>query len=142
VGVLQAVVLLWQYQDKHLAQRWALTTSITGTLVMLSHDVGLALTGVDARGQGALILLMSLPFLASLGGFVLGLAQYFLIRDRCRSNLAQWLAMSFVSWMSGFAAIWVSSMGNSLSILMLLIAAGTALKGWFIQRNLRALKVD
>jgi hypothetical protein len=76
LGVFQGGLLFWKFRDRQFAYRWFFTTSTTGFLVMLSHDISLALLGVDIRRTGVLILIFSLPFLAFLGGSILGLAQF------------------------------------------------------------------
>jgi hypothetical protein len=70
---------------------------------MLLHDlILLKVMGVDTKGQGALILIISLPCLALLGGFILGLAQFWLIRNRYQANLKSnklnilWLFISVI----------------------------------------------
>lgn len=142
LGILQGGVLFWKFQDRQFAYRWFFTTSTTGFLVMLLHDLSLALLGIDTRGQGILILIYSLPCLAVLGGLILGLAQFLLIRKRCQIHLrlnhldSTWFTTSFVSWMIGFAGILFGS--NALPVSILLVAFGSAMKGWFIQKNLRA----
>ncbi|KAM3110758.1 hypothetical protein [Phormidesmis sp. 146-33] len=143
LGVLQGVLLFWKFRDQQFAYRWFLTTTTTGVLVMLSHDLSLALMGVDTRGQGALILILSLPCLAALGGPILGLAQFLLIRNRYQTYLrpnhltSNWFARSFLSWAIGFTGILIAMSTDMLPALLLLVAFGSALKGWFIQKHLR-----
>ena len=141
LGILQGGILLWKFQNRQFAYRWFFTTTTTGFLVMLLHDVSLALLGIDTRGQGVLILLFSLPCMAVLGGLILGITQFLLIRKRYRinqrlNNLNKiWFAISFLSWVIGFAGIFT---GNALPVWILLVTFGSAMKGWFIQKYLRA----
>lgn len=138
---LQSLLLFGKFRNKQFAYRWFFTTSITGFLLMLSHDLTLAGLGIDTRGQGALILILSLPILGLVGGSILGLAQYFVIRKFYRSNLkltflnGSWFAIAFLSWAIGFGGILA---GNYIiPVTVLLTAAGGAMKGWFIQKYLK-----
>jgi hypothetical protein len=144
LGLIQGAILFWKLQERRFAYQWFFVTSAVGFSVMLLHDLSLLLLGADTRGQGALILLLSLPLLAILGGLPLGLAQFFLIRNRYRANLnathlnLRWFALSFLSWVVGFIGILFIFSGTRLMpILLLFVAAGTAIKGWFLQKYLR-----
>lgn len=144
LGLLQGAILFWRFQKRRFAYRWFFITSAVGFAIMLLHDLSLLLLGADTRGQGVLILLLSLPVLAILGGLPLGLAQFFLIRSRYRANLnfkhlhLRWFALSFLSWTIGFAGIFFIFSGTRLfPVLLLLVASGSAMKGWFIQQYLR-----
>jgi hypothetical protein len=136
LGILQGGLLFWQFHDRQWATRWAITTSVTGFLVMLLHDLTIALLGIDTRGQGILILILSLPCLVVLGSMILGETQFLLIQYRFKdkpisSQLSVgWSSMSFLSWMVGFLGI----VFGSLPILLLLVAIGSLLKGQFIQK--------
>jgi hypothetical protein len=139
VGILQAGVLFWKFQDKQLSFQWFLQTSITGFIMMLCHDVILAAMGIEAVGQGALILIISLPILAICGGPILGFIQFLPMKDyyfqNFQSNDLQkreflWLVISLFSCVIGFGGI-MSGYG-----IFFFVAAGTLLKGWFIHKYL------
>ncbi len=145
LGALQGAILFWKFQERRFAYRWFFITGVVGCSIMLLHDLFLLLLGVDTRSQGALILIFSLPLLAFLGGLLLGLAQFFLIRNHYRASLnskhlnLRWFVISFLSWIVGFTGILFTFSGTRLlPILLILVAAGTAIKGWFIQKYLRA----
>ncbi len=141
LGILQGGVLLWKFRERQFAYRWFFTTSTTGFLVMLLHDLSLALLGIDTGGQGVLNLIYSLPWLAVLGGPILGLAQFLLIRNRYKINLrlnnlgGKWFVISFLSWTIGFVGIIFCLYVPP--VLILFVASGSAIKGWFIQKYLR-----
>lgn len=145
LGLLQGAILFWKFQERRFAYQWFFITSAVGFSIMLLHDLFLLLLGADTRGQGALILIFSLPLLAVLGGLPLGLAQFFLIRNRYRASLnskhlsLRWSAISFLSWVIGFIGILFIFSGTRLMpVLLLFVASGSAMKGWFIQKYLRA----
>jgi hypothetical protein len=48
----QSLLLWWVYRQRSLAVQWFITTALAGTAIMQSHDLLLALTGIDPRGQG------------------------------------------------------------------------------------------
>ncbi len=77
VSGLQSL-LLWRVQGFSFALKWWLTTAITGFALMLAHE--LFLLDIDTRGQGILILILSLSVLAISGGLILGFMQFWLIR--------------------------------------------------------------
>lgn len=143
LATLQGAALFWKFQDRRFAYKWVFTTSITGFMIMLLHDlIVLKVMGTDTRGQGVLILILSLPCLAVLGGLILGLAQFWVIRNRYKANLKSdnpnilWLFISVISWVIGMSSILFGGFG----VLMLIIFAGvgSAMKGWFINKYLRA----
>ena len=144
LAILQAAALFWKFQDKQLTYKWFFTTSITGFIVMLLHDlIVLKVMGTDTRGQGVLILILSLPCLAVLGGLILGLTQFLLIQNRYKVNLKSdslkninilWLSISVISWIIGMSSI----LFLGLPTLIILSAIGSAIKGWFINKYLRA----
>lgn len=143
LGSLQGAILFWKFQERQLAYQWFLMTTTVGFAVMLLHDLALFGMGVDSRGQGILILVLSLPVLAILGGLPLGLAQYLLIRKRYRTDLnlkpltVRWFAISFGSWVIGFVGILFGLSGLFRFVLIFFVATGSFLKGWFIQKYLR-----
>jgi hypothetical protein len=139
VGILQAGLLFWKFKNKQLSFQWFLQTSITGFILMLSQDVVLAVMGIDAGGQGALILIISLPILAICGGPILGFIQFLPMKDyyfqNFQSNDLQkrevlWLGISLFSWVIGFGGL-ISGNG-----VFFFVATGTLLKGWFIHKYL------
>ena len=146
LGTLQGGALFWEFQNRKFAYHWFLTTTTTGFFVMLIHE--LPLIGMTTTGQGELILLFTLPCLAVLGGLILGVNQFLLIR-KCNlinqrlNNLVSvgfiWFTISFLSWAIGFAGIlFMSSSFNTPTVWILLVMGGSAMKGWFIQKYLRA----
>jgi hypothetical protein len=136
LAMLQAAALWWRFQDRKLAIGWFYITAITGTLVMTAHDLALLLLGVDTRGQGIIILLLSLPCLGVVGSSILGAAQFIIIRSQIHKRLKTeiWFVLSFMSWAIGFGGIFASL--DNISLLPLFMAAGTALKGLFIDKYL------
>lgn len=139
LGSLQGA-LLHKFQYKTLAYQWFRNTSATGFLIMLVHDLTLLSTGVNMSGQGGLILLLSLPILAFLGGWVLGYAQFLLLKDRhsvaSQTNRlpCMWFVASFISWIMGFIGILLS---GSIPVFFILFAAvGGAIKGWSVMKYL------
>jgi hypothetical protein len=143
LGLLQGGLLFWQFNDRQWATRWAIVTSLTGFLVMLAHDLMIILLGIDARGQGILILMLSLPCLAVFGGLILGIMQFLLIQDRYNNHRYNnhrishqltiiWFSISLLAWMVGFSSI---VFGN-FPILLLFVTIGGLLKGRFIQKHL------
>jgi hypothetical protein len=145
LGCLQGGLLFWRFQRQKLAYRWGLVTGITGFSVMGMHDLVLLLLGVDLGGQGIVLLLASLPVLALAGGWILGLAQYFVLQEHLEAKPKQedrrplgWLGLSFVSWVIGFLGCWLS-LSNPVWWYLIApfpMALGTFLKGWFIQKYL------
>jgi hypothetical protein len=140
VGILQAGVLFWKFKDKQLSFQWFLLTSITGFFIMLSHNVVLAVMGIEAVGQGASILIISVPILAICGGPILGFMQFLAMKNyysqKFQSNDLQkrevlWLVISLFSWMIGFGGL-IFGYG-----VFFFVAAGTTLKGLFINKYLR-----
>ncbi|NJM18451.1 MAG: hypothetical protein HC907_06940 [Richelia sp. SM1_7_0] len=140
VGILQAGLLFWKFQDKQLSFHWFLQTSITGFIMMICHDVVLLAMGIEAVGQGALILLISLPVLAIFGGPILGFIQFLPMKDYYflifQSNDLQkreilWLGISLFSWVIGFGGL---MFGYGVFFF---VATGTLLKGWFIHKYLQ-----
>lgn len=150
LGILQGGALLLRFQDKKIAYMWFFITSMTGLLIMLLHDLSLALMNIDTRGQGVIILVISLPCLALVGGPVLGLAQFFVIRSHYKSGLnlprlnTLWFLVSFLSWIMGFVGVlvffWTQGFffNGILSVLAIFVALGGWMKGWFIQKYLQA----
>jgi hypothetical protein len=136
LGTLQGGLLFWRFHDRQWATRWAITTSVTGFLVMLLHDLTIALLRIDTEGQGGLILFVSLPCLVVLGSLILGAIQFLLLRDCLETNQQSsrltviWCSINLLSWMIGFSG----SVCGSLPILLLLVASGSLLKGRFIQK--------
>lgn len=140
LGILQAALLFWKFHSKPFAYQWFITTSATGFVSMLLHDLTLISIGSDTRGQGALILLLSLPILAIVGGLLLAFAQWRLVRihDHTRPGInfnAAWLTAGVVSWVIGFIGGFFSS--AQFPAFLLLITCGTALKGLLLQRHLQ-----
>jgi hypothetical protein len=139
---LQAILLLWKFRDKNFACQWFFTTSVAGFLVMLSHDLTLAALKIDTRGQGIIILIISIPCLAFIGGWLLGLAQYFVIRKFYRNNIElgsvndNWFWIAGLSWALGFGGI--LRIDYIVQVTILLTAIGGAMKGWFLQKYLKA----
>ena len=139
LGSLQGALLL-KFQYKTLAYKWLRNTSATGFLIMLVHDLTLLSTGINMGGQGVLILLLSLPIVAILGGWVLGYAQFLLLRGH-HSVASQtnrlpfmWFVASFISWIMGFIGIFFS---GSIPVFFILFAAvGGAIKGWAVMKYL------
>ena len=146
LGILQGGALLWKFQNREFAYQWFLTTTTTGFFVMLFHE--LSYSSVATTGQGEIFLLFTLSCLAVLGEPILGAAQFLLIQERYRINQnlnnlicisCIWFAISFLSWAIGFAGIlFMSSSFNTPPVWILLVMGGSAMKGWFIQRYLRA----
>ncbi|BDA74314.1 hypothetical protein RIVM261_044280 [Rivularia sp. IAM M-261] len=137
---LQGAALFWKFGDKNFAYRWFFVTSITGFFVMFLHDlIVLHVMNVDTRGQGSIFLLLSLPSLAITGGFILGFAQLWLIKNRYKPNLEPvqlnmyWLFLGVVSWIIGFASFYL---GNFSPALFILYPIGSIIKGWFINKYL------
>jgi hypothetical protein len=145
LGCLQGGWLFWRFQRRKLAYRWGVVTGITGFSVMGMHDLVILLLGVDLGGQGVVFLLLSLPVLALGGGWILGLAQYFVLQEHLEAKPKQddrrplrWLGLSFVSWVIGFLGCWLS-LSNPIWWYLIApfpMALGTFLKGWFIQKYL------
>ncbi|TWH44099.1 hypothetical protein [Dulcicalothrix desertica] len=140
LAILQGAALFWKFQDKAVAYKWFFTTSITGFIVMFLHDfIILNVMKTDTRGQGVLILILSLPILALSGGFILGLAQLWLIRNRYKPNLETiplnilWLFLGVISWVIGFAGMYF---GSFFPLILLLYSVGSIIKGWFINKYL------
>ncbi len=138
LGILQGGLLFWRFNDRRWAAQWAIVTSLTGFLVMLAHDLTIALFGIDTRGQGILILILSLPCLVVLGGLILGLMQFSLIQDRYKTHQKSnwltliWFSISLLSWMIGFSGVFLG--GQALANLMAFVTIGSLLKGRFIQK--------
>jgi hypothetical protein len=80
VGFFQGA-LLAKFKHKKIGCKWFLTTSITGFLIVTSHDLSPLVLGVDTGGQGILYLILSVPVLAILGGLILGYVQFSIIKD-------------------------------------------------------------
>lgn len=134
LGGLQAALLFWKFRDRRFAYQWWLVTSITGVFVMLVHD--LYVLSTDPVGQGILILIITLPVLAVVGGLLLGAAQFLLIRHRYRANLnlkkmrTIWFVLCLLSWVIGFSGLLLAFYGVVITV------AASALKGWFLQKYL------
>ena len=143
LGILQGLILFRKFQNRQFAYRWFLITSTTGFIVMLLHDIVLISLDIDTGGQGIVILLYSLPCLAILGGLILGLAQFSLIRKRYRVDkrfnrlVKIWIAISFFSWAIGFAGILFTLSVYTIYICIICVMGGSAMKGWFINKYLR-----
>jgi hypothetical protein len=151
-------LLLWRLSHQTLAYKWALTTGITGFVIMLAHELIVLAMGVDTRGQGVLFLLLSLPVLGVVGGFVLGLAQFLLLRtDRQQPRLQQprlqqprlqpprlqppwlqlaWFVACFLAWVIGFGGVFLSL--STPFLLVVFAGLGTAVKGLMLERYLKA----
>jgi len=132
LGGLQAALLLWKFRDRRFAYQWWFVTSLTGFLIMLVHE--LYVLSTNPIGQGILVLLLTLPILAVMGGLVLGAAQFLLIRRRSRSNLKRlriiWFVLCLLSWVIGFGGLLLFFYGVVITV------AATVLKGWFLQKYL------
>ena len=140
LGILQGTALFWKFQNKEFAYRWFLITTITGFTVMFLHDfIILQVMEINTGGQGVLTLLYSLPSLALSGGFILGFAQLWLIRNNYKANLEPiplnilWLFIGVISWVVGFAGMFF---GSFFPPIFLLYPAGSIIKGWFINKYL------
>lgn len=140
LATLQGAALFWKFGDKIFAYKWFFITSLTGFIVMFLHDfIILHIMNVDTRGQGVLILILSLPILAIAGGFILGFAQLWLIKNRYKANLesiplnSYWLSIGVVSWIIGFAGMFF---GSFFPLLFIFYPAGSMIKGWFINKYL------
>ena len=135
---LQAA-LLSKFQHPDLARKWFPATAITGFLLMLAHEV--ALLGINTGGQGVIFLLISLPLLAILGGPILGLTQFLLLRDidnfmsRNRHPSRIWFLTSSLSWVLGFLSIFFG--GHAPVALIFLALFGTGIKGVFVANYLQ-----
>jgi hypothetical protein len=153
LGLGQSLLLWWVYRQRSLAMQWLITTALAGTATMQAHDLLLALTGVDPRGQGMLILMLSVPLLALFGGFFLGLAQWFVLwRHTGRSTRAQirlsaaWAIASFLSWTIGFCGILLGYgfdrlPGIGIFVgLLLCTMVGTSIKGLVVMQYLKPSK--
>ncbi len=139
LGSLQGA-LLFKFQYKALAYKWFRNTSAIGFLILLVHDLTLLSIGANLVGQGGLILLLSLPIVAILGGWVLGYAQFLLLKDYPRvpsqtnRRPFMWFVASFISWIMGFIGIWVSF---SIPIFFIFfVTVGGAIKGWSVMKYL------
>lgn len=137
---LQGAALFCKFGDKGFVYKWFLITSITGFFVMFLHDfIILHIMNVDTRGQGVLILILSLPILAIVGGFILGFTQLWIIKNSYKPNLEfislnnQWLSIGVVSWIIGFAGMFF---GSFYPALLILYPVGSIIKGWFINKYL------
>lgn len=137
---LQGAALFWKFKDKDFAYRWFFVTSITGFFVMFLHDfIVLHVMNVDTRGQGVIFLLLSLPSLAIMGGFILGFTQLWLIKNRYKPNLEPvqlnmyWLFLGVIAWIIGFASFYLFNYSPALFILY---PVGSIMKGWFINNYL------
>lgn len=143
LAMLQGAALFWRFQDRKFAIQWLQIAAIIGSLVMIAHDLFLFLRpGGPPSGQGRVVLLITLPCLAVIGSLLLGAAQFRIVRshykDPTTSNNRDllWFVVSFMSWIIGFGGIFISSFYTDISIAPLFIMAGTALKGWFIDKYL------
>jgi hypothetical protein len=143
---LQATALERKFQNKKFASRWFFATSVVGFLAMFLHDfIILKVMTINTGGQGALILLYTLPSLAVSGGFVLAFAQLLLIRNRYKSNFKSneielnllWLFIGVLSWVAGFAVLFF---GAFFPPLLLVFPVVSTIKGWFINKFLQATK--
>ena len=134
LGILQGLLLFWKFQNRQFAYRWFFITSTTGFIVMLLHDIFLISLNSNRGGQGILILLFSLPCLAVLGGLILGLAQFSLIRKRYRVDkrfnrlVKIWIAISFFSWTIGFAGILFTFNIYTMYICIICVMGGSAIE--------------
>lgn len=135
LGILQSRLIFWKFKNKKFAIQWFLRTSIVGFLVMLSHDIVLAMMGIDTGGQGSLILLISNPIRTVCGSLILGFIQFLLIKSYCYQNnraidlwggLYCWLVISLFSWIIGLVGVYFQQG------VFLFFAIGTTLKGLFI----------
>jgi hypothetical protein len=148
VGFSQGV-LLAKFKHKKIGCQWFITTSITGFLVVISHDLSPLVLGVDTGGQGILYLILSVPILAILGGLILGYAQFSIIKDYYNKipsttpALSNWLGASFVSWIISFASGLLISFGNigsapnALFLILVFATIGTAIKGYIVMKYLQ-----
>lgn len=150
LGILQGL-LLFKFQYKKIAYEWFVVTSITGFLIMFCHDLSALILGADTRGQGVLYLLMSLPFLAGLGGLILGFAQFWVLQSYRNKYLVNktpreprlrliWFASSFFSWLLGFVGLGIATLGvggHTPFIFIPFFAMGAALKGYVVMRYLQ-----
>lgn len=137
LGSLQGA-LLFKSQYKTLAYKWFRNTSTTGFLIMLVHDLAVLSTGTNASGQGALILLLSLPIVAIFGGWILGYAQFLFLKDHHRvtsqtnRRSSTWFNASFISWITGFIGI---LFGDNIPAFFF-AAIGGVIKGWSVMKYL------
>jgi hypothetical protein len=146
----QSLLLWWVYRQRSLAVQWFITTALAGTAIMQSHDLLLALTGIDPRGQGMLILMLSIPLLALFGGFFLGLAQWYVLQGHTGRSLrsqirlsAAWAIASFLSWTIGFCGILLGygfdrlpGIGIFLGVFLCTML-GTLIKGFVLMKYLK-----
>jgi hypothetical protein len=148
LGLFQGA-LIAKFKHKKIGYRWFATTSITGFLIVISHDLSPLVLGVDTGGQGILYLILSLPVVAILGGLILGYFQFLVIKDydrtvsRTTPPLQQWLGLSFASWSISFAGgllISFSNAGDTFNPLfgvLFFATIGTAIKGYAVMRYLQ-----
>jgi hypothetical protein len=149
LGFFQGALLV-KFKHKKIGYKWFLSTSITGFLVMIFHDLSPLVMGVDTGGQGILYLILSLPVVAVLGGLILGYSQFLIIKDYHNTvpsttpALPKWLGVSFVSWSISFAGTLlviinniILSGSNMLFVILIFATIGTAIKGYAVMKYLQ-----
>jgi hypothetical protein len=104
---------------------------------MLSYD--LVITSMQAGDRVVVVLAFFLPFLVLAGGLILGSVQLSLInyhRYDITSNKLKilWIIINLFSWIIGFTGVIFPDERN---LFILCIAAGTTLKGLFINKYLK-----
>ena len=139
LGMLQGA-LLFKFQYHELAYEWFWTTSLTGFSIVFLHDLHTLVFGINTVGDNALYLIASLPWVAILGGPILGFAQFQLLkRDLNPANSFRyyWVALSLISWILN-VIVAILFFSNQIFVALFLAATvGTALKGFGVMKHLQ-----
>jgi hypothetical protein len=148
LGFFQGL-LISKFQSKKIDYRWFAITSITGFILLLGHDLSAVILNADTRGQGALYLLLSLPFLLCIGGIGLSVAQLLLFQADGRRtknvNLSiGWLVGGFISWSMGFLGIFFTSFISPVLmpqlVFLISFTVGAAIKGFCVMKYLNGVR--
>ena len=151
LAFLQKRVLFSELQNRQFGARWFITVVASGFLPMLLHDLYLLSPDIDPRGQGVLILYLTLPCLAFAGGLVSGITTLLLFKNysRRRTKLDRldvvWIIVNVFKWVVGITMFFY--LGDSFSfsvIIIFLFAVATAIEGGMIRKYLskRRLVLD
>lgn len=142
ISLLQKRALSWRLQNQQFGNRWFFFAIASGFLPMLLHNLLISST-IDQEGQGALIIYLSLPCLAIVGGLTSALIKLLLFESHNQSQTKldyrdiTWIVVNILKWSFGLATVyyWESSL-LAILILIFLFASIAIVEGWMIEKHL------
>lgn len=144
LSLLQKQILFWKFRNRQFCDRWFFISIAAGFLPMLLHH-SIVTSSSDFVGQGVLILWLSLPCLAVIGGLISATATFLLFKSHSRRKMkfsvrdVIWLIVNVFKWLIGFAVANLYFWGSFLPILIFLFISIAIIEAWMIERYLQIL---